>query len=248
MSLQEHLKSGSLKTATCKKHSMKGLGLKKNEKLEIAILLIISCTHRIKRPVDIVTLAKNILYAKKCMGNLEAVANAVSLSTQQLKDFLAVERLSSEVKALVKKRAIDSVDVIKVLTQLPAQKQRVLAKRFANGQLTSKDIRIITTFAQKFPHKSISKIVANYEKSKDFRVYVIEFRVPTSFKNSSRLYKRFIGIVGKDGIKDLSLREDIGVLELTVLGHKKLRDAVRERKTTLRKFVPSVVEEITRQK
>lgn len=222
--------------------------MKNNEKLERAISLIISCTRRIKRPVDLVTLAENISYATQCMGSLKAVANAVRLSTQQLKDFLAVERLSSEVKALVKKRAIDSVDVIKILTQLPAQKQRVLAKRFANGRLNSKDIRVITTFAKKFPHKPISKVVANYEKSKDFRVYVVKFRVPTSFKNPSRLYKRFIEIVGKDGIKDLSLREDIGVLELTVLGHKKLREAVRERKTTLRKFVPSVVEEITRRK
>jgi len=222
--------------------------LRHNRKLEKALALIITCTRRVKRPKDIVTLSESIAYAERAMGDLEAVAKAIRLSVQQLKDFQTVEKLCADVKTLVEKRVIDSVDVVKNISKLPAKKQRVLAEHFADGKVTSKDVRIIMTFAQKFPSKSMTKVITDYQKSKDIRVYVAQFRLPLRFNNRVGLRRRFEEIVGKSEIKSLEFQEGIAVLELTDKGHNKLREAVRERKTTLRKFVPSVVEEITRRK
>lgn len=219
-----------------------------SRKLEKALALIISCTRRIKRPVDLVTVTKNILYAKRCMGSLEAVAEAVSLSVQQLKDFLAVEDLCSDVKSLVEKRTIDSVDVVKTIRELPAKRQKILARHFVSGKINSKDVRVITTHAKKFPNRLIERIIADYEKSKDIRLYVAEFRLPSHFNNRIGLRKRFEKIVGKGEIKKLKFKKGVAVLEVTSLGHKRLREAVRKQRTTLRKFVTSVVEEITRRK
>lgn len=218
--------------------------MKDNEKLEKALALIIKCTRRVKRPKDIVTLAKNISYAEQHLGSVEKVAKAVKLSVQQLKDFLAVEELCSEVKSLVAKRTIVSVDVVKTISKLPEKKQKILAEHFVSGKITSKDVRVITTFAKKFSGRSIEKVIRDYEKSKDVRLYVAQFRFPASFNDRVGLRKQFEKIVGKDEIKRLQFKRGVAVLEVTTLGHKKLREAVRKRRTTLRQFVTSVVKEV----
>lgn len=218
--------------------------MEQDKKLKKALALIITCTRRIKRPKDIVTLAKSISYAEKRMGDLEAVAEVVGLSVRQLKDFQTAQKLCAEVKTLVKNRVVDSVDVVKNLSRLTPKKQKTLAMYFADGKVTSKDVRIITTFAQKFPSKSIKKVIMDYQKSKDIRVYVAQFRLPARFNNHVGLHKRFEEIVGQREIIKWQLRGRIVVLELTVIGYKNLREAVRKERTTLRKFVTSVVEKL----
>jgi hypothetical protein len=229
-------------------HSEKDSGLKDIENVEKALAIIISCTRRVKRPFDLVTLVENILYAKRCMGSLEAVGEAVKLSVRQLEDFLEVEKLCAEVITLVKKRAIDSVDIVKTISKLSPKKQKGLSKYIIKGRITSKDVRIITTFAKKFPRKSIEQVIAEYEKSKDIRLYVAQFRLPTSFNNMDGIHKRFIEIVGKDEIKKLKFNKEVAVLEVTAMGYKKLREAVRKKQMTLRKFIAAIVNEIGERK
>ncbi len=227
---------------------MKDPNFKNDKKLAKALFFIIRCTRRVDRPADLITLSKNILYAEQRLKSLNSVAEAVKLSVQQLKDFLTVEKLCDEVKALVKNRSIDSVDVVKNVSQLPLEKQRTLADYFGKGRISSKDVRIITTFAKKFSDKPIAKIIADYEKTKDIRIYVVQFRLPSHFSNKIGLGKRFEKIIGKRGIKKLQLERETAVLELTTAGYKKLREVVRQRKTTLRKFIVSFVEDISGRK
>ena len=234
----------------CPEYNRKAWSIKDSdsEELEKALALIISCTRRVKRPLDLVTLVEIILYAKGRMGSLEAVGESVRLSVQQLKDFLAVNELCAEVKALVKKRAIDSVDIVKTISTLPNEKQKSLADHLVKGRITSKDIRIIASFSKKFPYRSIAKIVKDYEKTRDTRVYVAEFRLPAHFTNLVGLRRRFETIVGKSEIKKLQLNENVVVLEITALGHKKLREAVRESKMTLRRFISATFSELGERK
>ena len=89
-------------------------------------------------------------------------------------------------------------------------------------------------------------MIKDYQKSKDIRVYVAQFRLPVRFNNRIDLRKRFEEIVGRREIIKWHLKGRVVVLELTVLGHKNLREAVRKQKTTLRKFVKSVVEKLAR--
>lgn len=215
-----------------------------DRKLERSLTLIIACTRRVKRAKDLVTLAKNIAFAIRETGSVEKLAKVVRLSVQQLKDFLSVEDLCTEVKGLVRKRAIDSVDVVKTISKLPPRKQKILADLFVKRKIASKDVRIITTFAKKFIDKPIEEVIRDYEKSKDIRLYVVQFRVPETFNNWAGLRKRFEGIVGKREVVKLESERNAAVLEITSLGYKRLREIVQKREMTLRKFVESTVSEL----
>jgi len=215
--------------------------LEPDRKLEKSLSLIIACTRRVKRSKDLVTLAKNISFATKKIGGIEKLAQAVKLSVQQLKDFLSVGDLCAEVKELVGKRTIDSVDIVKTLSKLPAKKQKILADHLVKGRIASKDVRIITTFAKRFADRPIEKVIRDYEKSKDVRLYVAQFRVPANFNNRVGLHKRFEDIVGKSEMRKLQFQGQIVVLEVTSLGYKKLREAVRKEQTTLKGFIESTV-------
>jgi hypothetical protein len=218
--------------------------LEPDRKLEKALSLIIACTRRIKRSKDLVTLAENISFAAKKIGGIEKLAKAVNLSVQQLQDFLSVGDLCAEVKELVGKRAIDSVDVVKTISKLPVKKQKVLAENLVKGKIASKDVRIITTFAKKFRNKPMAKVIEDYQKSKDVRLYVAQISLPLDFTNQRGLRSIFEKIVGKSEIKRLQFETGIAVLEVTALGYKKLREAVWERQMTLRKFITSTVSEL----
>lgn len=246
--LLKHLKSGLLQMDLWLGYVKKGSILQNNEKLENALALIIKCTRRNKRPTDIVTLVENISCAEKQLGNIEKVAERVKLSVQQLKDFLAVKNLCPAVRTLVKKRIIDSVDIVKTISTLPFEKQKVLVNYFIKGKLTSKDIRIVTTFAKKFPRKSMDQVISDYEKSKDIRIYVAQFRLPNSFNNRDGLYKQFIKIVGKDEIKKLQFKRGVAVLELTSIGYKKLREMLHKKRMTLKKFIDNTLSELGERK
>ena len=220
----------------------------KNNKLDNAIAIIIKCTRRVKRPIDLITLSRNILYAKKELKGIKNVAKEVGLSVQQLQDFLAVERLSSKVKTLTEDRKIDSVDVVKTISKLPIKQQEILADFFISGKITSKDVRHITTFAKKFPDKSMKKIISDYEKSKDIKIYVAHFQLPNDFKGESQLRSRFEQIIGTDEINKLNIQKKKVTLEVTALGYKKLRETVRKKRMTLRKFMESIVNEFRERK
>jgi hypothetical protein len=218
--------------------------LEPDRKLEKSLSLIIACTRRVKRSKDLFTLAKNISFAAKKIGGIEKLAKAVNLSVQQLKDFLSVGDLCAEVKELVGKRAIDSVDVVKTISKLPVKKQKVLAENLVKGKIASKDVRIITTFAKKFCDKPMAKVIEDYQSSKDIRLYVAQIGLPQRFTNQRGLRNRFEEIVRKSEIKRLQFERGIAVLEVTTLGYKRLREAVRKRQMTLRKFIASTVSEL----
>ncbi len=216
--------------------------MRKKENLEKALALIISCTRRVKRPVDIATLAKNILNAKGYLGSLAAVGQAVGLSVQQLKDFLTVDGLCAEVKALVRKRAIDSVDVMKNISQLPKESQQILAKELTKGTISSKDIRILTSFTKQFPDKSIRKILRDYYKSRDIKTYLVEFPAPKD-KRIKEVQRKFEKIVGVTNIISFRVNNGTAALELSYQGGKKIREAAKKKKNTLRKFVNGLLAE-----
>ncbi len=216
--------------------------MKKKENLEKALALIISCTRRVKRSLDLVTLAKNISDAKEYLGSLETVGQAVGLSVQQLKDFLAVEGLCAEVKTLFKKRAIDSVDVMKNISRLPKESQQILAKELTRGAITSKDIRIITSFTKQFPNKSIKKTLRDYYKSRDIKTYLVKFPAPKN-KRIKEVQRKFEKVVGETDIISFKVNSGMSTLELSYQGQKKIREAAKKKNNTLHKFVSSLLAE-----
>lgn len=214
-----------------------------DKKLQDALALIIACTRRAHqdRPKDIVAIAEAIAYARQKMGSLASVSETVGVSEQQLLDFLAVGHLDDEVQAMIKTRIIDSVDIVKNLAKLPHASQKALAESLRSGEINSQDIRVVTSFARRFPEKKIEKILDEYRHSRDIKTYVVRFSIPgPAAANTVR--GEIERVVGKKGINSLSVNGKIGELELTQAGYRRLRGEVRRRQTTLRDFVGSAVE------
>jgi len=213
------------------------------KKLQDALALIIACTRRAPqgRPKDIVVVAEAIAYAKQQMGSLTRVGQTVGVSEQQLRDFLAVMRLDDDIRALVQKRVIDSVDVVKNLAKLSGESQRVLAESLRCGEINSQDIRVVTGFARTFPEKKMEKILSEYGHSRDVKIYVVRFHISDPVA-ANTVRSRVETVVGKKGISSLSVKGRVGELELTRAGYRRLREEVRRRRTTLRDFVESAVE------
>jgi len=213
-----------------------------NNKLKKAIAIIISGTRRGKRNIDMVKLVDSISYAEQCMGSLNAVAESVKLSVQQLKDFLAVNKLCKEVKKLVSERAIDSVDVVKNIGQLPKEKQIILAREITKGRISSKDVRIITTFMKKFPTRSVQRILRDYYESRDKKTYVVQFAMLGNGEQND-LKRFFEKMLGKDVIVSLETKGGKTNLEVSAEGYRKLREAAKRKRTSLRKFFTNILRE-----
>lgn len=109
---------------------------------ETALAIVFANTKRKKRKENLLTIAKAFEYLFRLYGSKKAVAEKVRLSTEMIRQFLAVLRLPKEVQKIFAKRQIDSVDIAKELLALKAPaKQVVAAKAIANS--LSKDVRDI---------------------------------------------------------------------------------------------------------
>jgi len=216
--------------------------VKKDENLAKAISCIIGCTRRVKRTVDLITLAENISLAKDRMRSLQKVADHVSLSVQQMRDFLTVEKLCSEVRELVRRRDIDSVDAVKNIARLPEASQRVVAKEIVSGRINSKDLRIIASFAKRFPEKSIHLVLKDYYASRDVKTYVVESTVQ-DVREGREARKKFEKIVGKQNVIMFCVsRKQMKItIEFSREGILKLRAAAKLMGDSLRALVKSIL-------
>jgi len=208
---------------------------------DIAIVRLIANTRKKSRPDNLIQIARLIRWLQKDLGSLKAVAEAIDLSTDQLWQFLSVERLCPEVQKLVEERTIDLVNIVHNMRNFDAKAQQIIAKEVIAGRLSGEDIRVLAPLQKSLPNLSVHELISRVQKSRDVRVYVAYFRVPPGFKDADALERRFAGIVGQPEIMSFTVEVQIGTLKLTPPGRKKLQEAAKERNLSLRKFVDAVV-------
>jgi hypothetical protein len=211
--------------------------------LNSIILRLIDNTRKRKRHANLVEVAHLIGQAQSRMGGLEAVAEAVGVSTDQLRQFLSVERLCPEVRKLVEERRIDLVNIVHYMRDFDAEAQQAIAREVIADRLSGEDIRALAPLHKSLPHLSVDQLIARVQESRNVRVYVAYFRVPPDLKDARMLERRFERIVGQHEIISLSVENQLGTLKLTRSGRKKLQEAARERSISLRKFVDAIVSE-----
>ena len=177
---------------------------------------------------------------RKELGSYKEVGETVGLSTEMLREFRSVESLDPDIRALVEKRIIDSVDLVYRISKLDAKNQKAVIDKFLKDDLTGDDARVVKSFRRR-SGQSTGSAISKIMKSRDIRTYIIRFEIPKG-KNKSQLRKRFAEIVDKTEIVSFKVEKGMTALELTYRGQKKLRAAVKKEKTTLRKFVMKILE------
>jgi len=213
----------------------------KEAEREKAIGTLIACTRRKRRPKSIVEIANEIEFLRNELGSYKAVADRVGLSSEMLREFRSVRFLNPEVRSLVEERIIDSVDLVYRISKLDWKGQKAVIDRFLKEDLTGDDARVIKSF-QRSSRKSVSNVISKIIKSRNIRTYIVEFEMPKEVKKT-HLQKRFEKIVGKAEIVSFVVNDSKATLELSYRGQKKLREAAKDKGTTLRKFVMRILEE-----
>jgi hypothetical protein len=189
----------------------------------------------------LIEIARDIRWLESDLGGLEAVSKTVDVSTDQLRQFLSVERLCPEVQKLVGERKIDLINTVHYMRSFDAEAQQVIAKEVVEGRLSAEDIRTLAPLHRRFLDLSIDQLIARVQKSRNIRVYIAYFRLPHGFMGANALQKRFEEVVGQAEIVSFTVEGQIGTLKLTSFGRKRLQEAAKERKMSLRKFVDTLV-------
>jgi ABC-type Zn uptake system ZnuABC Zn-binding protein ZnuA len=105
-----------------------------------ALATVFANIRRKKRNNDLITIAKAFEYLVKLYGSQKSVAEKVGLSTEMVREFLAVLKLPKEVRYLISERKIDSIDVLREISVLKETKKQIAASEaFVNS--LSKDAR-----------------------------------------------------------------------------------------------------------
>lgn len=217
--------------------------MNREEMREIVIARLIANTLRKKRPNNLIEIARDIRWLQDDLGSLKAVSEIIGISTDMLGQFLSVERLSPEAQKLVEERKIDLVNIVHYMRNFDSEAQQIISKEVIEGRLSGEDIRVLAPLQKSLPHLTVEQLISHIQKSRNIKVYVAYFRIPSESKNTDELKKQFEKIVGETEIVSFTVKEHVGTLELTLLGQKKLREVAKERNLSLRKFVDMIVQE-----
>lgn len=211
--------------------------MKINSELQKYILLIIANTKKRKRQDDIVTIATYIEILYKNIGDLNKVARLVSLSTDMLKKFLSVNKLSVDVKKLFKTRKIDSVTIAHLLSYFSNDEQLYLIAEILKGNMNTDDMKVIVPLKNSVSDLKINELVERVISSKDKKIYLILFPL---FENNNyvEIFKKNIkNLLKKEDILKLEVKEKVIELGLSKNGIQKIRELAKKEKLTLRNYL-----------
>lgn len=206
-----------------------------------AIAALIKNTRTTKRHISLIEMAKWIDVAIKSNGNINNVAETISLSPNMLRQFLYVKKLSKDVQALFADRKLDSVDAAVHLSMLEKQDQKIVGKEMVEGKLTSSDLRAIREFRKEAPDIHMNEIIEKVKSTQDIKQYVAEFVVRSKQIHKQILKKRFAKVIELQNIVSLTLSGAIGRIVMSKNGKNLLQKYANERDFTKAKAISSIV-------
>jgi len=175
------------------------------------------------------------------MGSLKKLSDAVGLSEEMLRQFSRVEKLSQDVKDLLAKGNIQSVDIADRLSRLPGQDQFPVAQEVARGDLNSVDVRAIVSLRKALPQLRIENVIDRVRASRNIKEYVVQFLVPPERGKPKDIESRFVRLLGKESLRSFTLRNGVGALVLSAAGGNRLQEIAKRKGLTKRILVDRVV-------
>lgn len=209
---------------------------------EVIARLIVN-TRRKKRVDNLFEIAKQIRFLEKELGSLKEVSKTIGISTDQIRQFLSVERMSPKVQNLVKKRKIDLINIVHYMKNFNYDDQNKIAEKLMNGTLTARDIRVIAPLRLIPEFSNIDHTISRVSNSKNIKIYVIYFRCPSENEKFFTIENRFYELLGLENIFSIKKEGATGILEITTKGKKKLQEAAKKMGLTLRQYIASIIKE-----
>jgi len=216
------------------------LSKKQQAEVDDALAALIASTRRVARKLNLLEIGEKLAIARKHLGSTGAVALAVDLSSEMLRQFARVETLSPAVKELIRKGRLSSVDIADRISRLPLKDQGFVAESVVAGKLNSGDVRSILAHRRVVSSGPIREVVRTLLRSKNVREYVIEFVLP---ENASRraAKRRLVSFFGKDAIRNTKIGDSTGQVCVSDEGRTRLVEAARAEGLTKRRLIEAVL-------
>ena len=208
--------------------------------VEDALAGLIASTKRIHRKLNLVQIAKKIEIARKGLGNLKSVSEAIGLSTEMLRQFSRVTKIAPEARRFVTEGAIQSVDIADRISRLPPADQFLVAQAVARGELNSDDVRAVISFRKDQPKLPISKVISCVTDSRNIREYVVQFLVSAE-EELKNIEERFSKLFGQDGVRSVNVGKGLGTLILNKDGRNRFELIAKRKGLTKRALVEKVI-------
>ena len=96
-------------------------------------------TKTTKRPVDLITLSTTLERLEKAVG-IKELAEKLGIHREMVREFLNVKKLPDEIKQIVSKREIDSIDTVTSILKLKSTDEQILLAN-ASKEMKSAEIR-----------------------------------------------------------------------------------------------------------
>ena len=208
--------------------------------VEDALAGLIASTKRIHRKLNLVQIARKIEIARKGLGNLKNISEAIGLSTEMLRQFSRVTKIAPEARRFVTEGKIQSVDIADRISRLPPADQFLVAQAVARGELNSDDVRAVISFRKDQPKLPISKVISRVTDSRNVREYVVQFLVPAE-EELKNIEDRFSKLLGQDGVRSVNVGKGLGTLILNKDGKKRFELIAKRKGLTKRALVEKVI-------
>jgi hypothetical protein len=212
-------------------------------RLDDALAALLASTRRPKRSLNLIEVSEKLRTAVRLLGSLRAVADALGLSEETVRQFSRTEKLSPDVREFLQNGQITSMDLADRLGRLPLADQRPVAEAVARGTLDARDVRAVLALRKAMPKVSIQGLVRRIRGSRNIREYVAEFLTPHPTPSSNTLLKRLTRVLPRDEVRGLETRDVVGRLFLSANGKKALEDKAREEGVTKRVLLQRLIDE-----
>lgn len=209
--------------------------------VEDAVAGLIASTRRAHRKLNLAQIAKKIEVAREGLGSLKGVAEAIGLSTEMLRQFARASKIAPEARRFVTTGAIQSVDIADRISRLPAADQLPVAQRVARGELTGDDVRAIISLRKVQPKLPMSEVISRVTGSRNVREYIVQFLVPAGEVELKDIEDRFSKLLGREGVRSVSVEKGLGTLILNKDGRNRLELIARRKRLTKRALVNQIV-------
>lgn len=222
---------------------------------EIELLAILTAgTKRKNRGVNILKVSEALRELHSFYGSLPALSREVKLSQEMIREFLKLSELTKEVKVLIRKGLIDSVDIGYRISKLPRTDQIILAMNVGSKKLSSSDVRAIVKYKIDNPKISINKVIKHVLESKVKKIFVAYLGIDkNSFerlekedeaKNKARLIKSlFYNVADKRNIVFFNLKGRVILIKVLREGLEKMKNKAKKLKISLNQLADALIKE-----
>lgn len=217
-------------------------------RLDDALAALLASTRRAKRSLNLVEVSEKLRTAVRLLGSLRAVAEALGLSDETVRQFSRIEKLSPDVRKLLASGQITSVDLADRLSRLPSADQHPIGAAVVSGTLDARDVRALLALRKAMPKVPVQQLIRRIRGSRNIREYVAEFLTPHPPASRAALLKRLSPVLGRREIRNLEIGDTVGRLYLTESGKKALEDTARKEGVTKRVLLQRLINGEVRQR